>query len=103
MRAGELGRFHKLFVSWARHVRLRLAARRLLTGFAIGLTLASIATALLWWQRLGAFRPWTLVIGLFGVLIAMVISLRKRWSDADVALYLHARLGSIAAISTTVQ
>ena len=99
----ELGRFHRLFQRWARQVRLRLAAQSLLSGLAIGLALGAIVAAALWWQRLGNLRPLAAALGAVGALIALFIATRRRLSDADVALYLDARLESKEAISTALE
>lgn len=99
----DLGRFRRLFQRWARQVRLRLAARSLLSGLAIGLALAAAVAAALWWQRLGALRPLSAALGLVGVLVAVLVAARRRLSDADVALYLDARLDSKEAISTALE
>jgi hypothetical protein len=100
--APEAGRFNRSFERWARRVRARLALRRALTGAALGLVAGGAATALLWWLRLGTLRPWAAVFGLVGALAGLLLSLRRRWSDPDVALYLDARLGTDEAISTAV-
>lgn len=57
-----------------------------------------------WWFRLGAYRLPLFALGvLVGLVVALVSSRRKRWSDTDVALYLDARLGSHEAIATAVE
>lgn len=99
----ELGRFHRLFQRWARQIRLRLAARSLLTGLALGFALAGVAAAALWWQRLGSLRPAAAALGAVGVLVALIVATRRRLSDSDVALYLDARLESKEAISTALE
>lgn len=99
----ELGRFRRLFQRWARQVRLRLALRRVLSGLAIGLALGAVAAAALWWQRFGSLRPFAAALGLLGVLVAAFLALRRRLSDADVALYLDARLDAKEAISTALE
>ena len=98
----ELGRFHRLFQRWARQIRLRLAARSLLTGLALGFALAGVAAAALWWQRLGSLRPAAAALGAVGVLVALIVATRRRLSDSDVALYLDARLESKAGVSTAL-
>jgi hypothetical protein len=99
----ELGRFHRSFQRWARSVRMRLALNKVLSGLAIGLVLAAAVAAALWWQRLGAFRPWAAGLGILGAVVALVWAIRRRWSDSDIALYLDARLGTHEAISTAVE
>lgn len=99
----DLGRFQRLFQRWARRVRIRLAARSMLTGLAIGSLLSAVVAAGLWWQRFGSFRPLAAALGLVGVLAALLVTNRRRWSDTDVALYLDARLESKEAISTALE
>ncbi len=97
------GLFHRSFERWARRVRFRLALRRTLTGLAWGLALGGVAAAAAWYLRHGALRPWTVLLGVAGALIALGIAIRRRWSDGDVALYLDARLDAKEAISTAVE
>ncbi len=99
----EEARFHPLFESWARRVRGRLLARRVLSGVAVGLAL-SVAVALLAWQtRHGKLRPLCGVLGVAGAGIGIVVARRRRWSDVDVALWLDDRLGTQEAIATAVE
>ncbi len=100
-KAPEAG-FRRSFERWARRVRARLLMRRALTGAAAGLLVGAGGAALLWWLRLGTLRPWAAALGVVGALVGVVVALRQRWSDSDVALYLDARLGSEEAISTAV-
>lgn len=100
--AHEAG-FRRSFERWARRVRARLALRRALTGAALGLVLGGGAAALLWWLRLGALRPWAAALGVVGALVGLLVALRRRWSDSDVALYLDAKLDADEAISTAVE
>jgi len=99
----ESGRFHRLFERWARRVRARLTARWLLSGLAVGLAAGAVLALVFWWQRLGSLRPYAATLGLVGVLGALALALRRRWSDADVALYLDARLDAKESISTAVE
>lgn len=101
--SSDAGRFHDSFERWAGRVRRRLALRRVVAGIAVGLALGSLLAALLWWLRLGELRPWAAALGLAGALIGGVVAWRRRWSDADVALYLDARLDAKEAISTAVE
>ena len=95
--------FSSTFARWARRIRGRIALRRLLTGAAIGLGAGALAAALLWWARLGPLRPWAFALGVVGAIAGLIYSLRKRWSDTDVALYLDAKLETKEAISTAVE
>jgi len=99
----EHGRFRGLFQRWARQVRLRITARWALSGLAVGLALAGVAAAALWWQRMGSLRPLAAALGLVGALVALLIAARRRLSDTDVALYLDARLDAKEAISTALE
>jgi hypothetical protein len=99
----EEARFHPLFESWARRVRGRLLARRVLTGVAVGLALAVAAALLAWQTRHGALRPVCAVLGIAGAGIGIVVARRRRWSDVDVALWLDDRLGTQEAIATAVE
>ncbi|HEY8038550.1 MAG TPA: hypothetical protein VIF15_02100 [Polyangiaceae bacterium] len=99
----EPSRFHPLFERWARSVRSRLLARRVLTGLAVGLALAVIPALVAWKTRHGALRPLCAVGGLVGAVAGVVIARRKRWSDVDVALWLDDRLDTEEAITTAVE
>jgi hypothetical protein len=99
----EEARFHPLFESWARRVRGRLLARRVLSGVAVGLALAVAAAVLAWQTRHGALRPVCAVLGIAGAGIGIVVARRRRWSDVDVALWLDDRLGTQEAIATAVE
>ena len=100
---GERERFHPLFEQWARGVRSRLLARRVLTGLAVGLALAVLAAALAWKTRHGALRPLCALAGLVGAGVGVAIARRKRWSDVDVALWLDDRLETDETITTAVE
>ena len=95
--------FETRFRRWARLVRSRLVARRVLTGMTVGLLCAAAMAALCWWSRFGELRPWTATAGVLGGIVGWVAAVRSRWSDVDVALYLDARLKSGESISTAVQ
>src|SRR5687768_10342455 len=97
------GIFNRNFSRFALRVRTRLVLKEVLTGAALGLTAGAALSVLLWWQRQGELRPWTALLGLAGALVGAAYAFRRRWSDADVALYLDARLGSAEAISTAVE
>jgi hypothetical protein len=96
-------RFHPLFERWARSVRVRLLARRVLTGLAVGLALAVIPAVVAWKTRHGALRPLCALGGLVGVVAGVVVARRRRWSDVDVALWLDDRLDTEEAITTAVE
>ncbi|MEB2313562.1 MAG: hypothetical protein OZ921_13885 [Sorangiineae bacterium] len=93
---------HPLFERWARRVRRRLALRRVLTGLAWGLAAGGGAAVAAWYLRHGALRPWAALFGVAGALFGLAVALRRRWSDAEVALYLDARLGADEVISTAL-
>jgi hypothetical protein len=99
----EDARFHPLFESWARRVRRRLLARRVLTGAAVGLALAVIPATAAWQTGHGALRPVCGILGIVGAAAGIVVARRRRWSDVDVALWLDDRLGTQEAIATAVE
>lgn len=96
-------RFHPLFERWARSVRGRLLARRVLTGLAVGLALAVVPAFFAWRTRHGALRPLCALGGLVGVVAGVVVARRRRWTDVDVALWLDDRLETEEAITTAVE
>jgi hypothetical protein len=100
---GDSERFHPLFERWARAVRGRLLARRLLTGLALGLALSLVPAAIAWKTRHGALRPLCALVGLGGAIGGALVARRKRWSDVDVALWLDDRLETEEAITTAVE
>ena len=99
----EVARFHPLFESWARRVRGRLLARRVLSGAALGLALAIVPAVVAWQTRHGALRPVCALLGVVGAAAGVVVARRRRWSDVDVALWLDDRLGTQEAIATAVE
>jgi hypothetical protein len=85
-------------------VRGLLALRALLGGIAGGAAAGALLAGLAWWLRLGSLRPVALALGVgVGLIAGAVLAVRRRWSDADVALYLDAKLGSSEAIVTAVE
>ena len=95
--------FTTQFVAWARWVRRRLALRSALTGLTLGSLAAVVLAGGAWWLRWDELRLWTLVTGGLGILGGLLLSLRRRWSDPEVALFLDARLGSHETISTALE
>jgi hypothetical protein len=96
--------FERSFLRRARRVRAALSAKLLLAGLAAGATAGALLTALAWWQRQGTLRPLAFAVGLaLGLLVGVVLALRRRWSDEDVALYLDAKLGTAEAIATALE
>jgi hypothetical protein len=88
----------------ARRIRGLLALRALLGGIAGGAAAGALLAGLAWWLRLGSLRPIALAAGVgVGLVAGAVLAFRRRWSDADVALYLDAKLGSSEAIVTAVE
>jgi hypothetical protein len=103
MPAPEGRSFRPLFERWSRRVRARLALRHVLTGAAVGLIVGAGATAALWQTRHGGLRPLGAAGGLLGAAAGLALARRRRWGDADVALYLDARLHADEAIATAVE
>ncbi|HEV8548963.1 MAG TPA: hypothetical protein VGQ57_08045, partial [Polyangiaceae bacterium] len=61
-------------------------------------------TGLCWWLRLGPERPFVFLGALvLGAGAGAFHAWRRRWSNADVALYLDAKLGTGEAITTAVE
>jgi len=104
---GELGpteSFARVFRERARRVRARLLTRYLALGAAGGALAGGVLAGLCWWLRFGRGRPWFFVASLvLGALAGVVVARRRRWTDAEVALYLDARLGTNEAITTAVE
>jgi hypothetical protein len=98
------GTFEREFTRRARAVRLRLGARELVLGAAVGAAAGGALAGLAWWQRFGQARPWAFAGALvLGALAGAAAARRRRWSDGDVALYLDAKLGSGEVITTAVE
>jgi hypothetical protein len=96
--------FAKSFRKRARRVRGLLALRAVFGGLAGGALGGALLAAGAWWLRLGTLRPVALAAGVgVGLIAGAVLAYRRRWSDADVALYLDAKLGSSEAIVTAVE
>lgn len=95
--------FRASFQRWSRRIRARLALDLVLTGAAAGMVLGAGACAAAWQTRHGELRPFTAAGGLLGAVAGAAVARRRRWRDADVALYLDARLRSDEAISTAVE
>src|SRR5262245_47552369 len=95
--------FRPLFNRWSTRVRARLALRHVLTGAALGLLVGAGASAALWQTRHGALRPLGAAAGVIGAAAGFAFARRKRWADADVALYLDAKLEADEAIATAVE
>jgi DNA-binding ferritin-like protein len=91
-----------VFARWAGRVRARLALTLVLSGAAAGLVVGAAAAGVAWGTRHGALRPWTAAGGLVGAAAGLAIAQRRRFSDAEVALYLDARLGSKETIATSL-
>jgi hypothetical protein len=92
--------FRPLFDRWSRRVRAQLALRHVIGGAAVGLLVGAGASAALWQTRHGALRPAGVAVGLLGAAAGLGLARRRRWADADVALYLDARLDADEAIAT---
>jgi hypothetical protein len=96
--------FSSSFRRRARRVRGLLLLRSVLYGAAFGAAFGGLLAALFWWQRLGALRPAAFGASLgVGILAGLFRARRRRWSDADVALYLDGRLATNEVIATAVE
>jgi hypothetical protein len=98
----EAPRFSRVFRELALRVRRRRALRSVLTASAVGAGLALAAAAALWGLRLGAYRPYAGGLVALAALAGWMLSRRRRWSDAEVALFLDARLASDESFTTGV-
>jgi len=100
----ESGGFERDFSRRAGRVRAALWVRQAALGAALGAMAGVALTLLCYYQRLGAARG--VVFGgavLVGAVAGAVTARRRRWSNADVALYLDAKLGTGEAIATAVE
>jgi hypothetical protein len=96
--------FERDFSRRARRVRRALWLRHAALGAALGATAGLALAALCYWQRLGPERALAFGGALaLGVTAGAVAAHRRRWSNADVALYLDAKLGTGEAIATAVE
>jgi hypothetical protein len=95
--------FESRFAAAAGVVRRALALRHVLDAATAGALAAAIAGGVAWSLR----APWYLVlaVGIAGaaLLLGAVRAAQRRWSDADVALFLDARLGCNEAVSTALE
>ncbi len=101
--SNDSGKFHLQFERWARRVRARITLRHVLTGLAFGALLAAIACAGAWRLRHGTWRPWMAAAAGVGMVAGLIVAVRRRWSDAEVALFLDGRLASNETITTAVE
>jgi len=96
--------FERDFGRHARRVRGSLLLRRVALGAAVGAAAGGALAGLCWWLRFGPERPWVFAGSVvLGALVGIVAARRQRWSNADVALYLDAKLGTGEAITTAVE
>ena len=101
--ATEAERFRASFERWARSVRLRRTLRFLLHGTSLGLVAGILVAFVFWRAGFDGHRLLALAAGPIGAVIAWIVSRRKAFSDAEVALYLDACLGSHEAIATALE
>ncbi len=98
----EAPRFSRVFRELALRVRRRRALQSVLTASAVGSAAALAIALLLWGLRLEAYRPYAFGLVVLAALAGWLRSRRRRWSDAEVALFLDARLGSDESFTTGV-
>jgi hypothetical protein len=96
--------FDSGFVRAARSVRSALALRHGLDGAALG-ALAGVVAGIGIWALRGPSFAWAGIATALvaGTIVAAVRTRRRRFSDADVALYLDARLACNEAVSTALE
>lgn len=97
-----LATFDAAFTQRARRVRLRVLLHGLLGGLTSGAVVALPFAALAWWTRHGALRLGALACLAVGTAVARFALRGRRWSDADVALFLDEKLRSDEAIVTAL-
>ncbi len=96
--------FEREFARRARGVRLRLLARDAALGAAFGAAVGGALAGLFWWLRFGAARvPVFAAAVVGGAALGAFVAHRRRWSNADVALYLDAKLGTAEVITTAAE
>jgi len=83
-------------------VRRRRTFRSVLGASALGAGLSAVTALVLWWARLAPYRPYAGGLVVLAAIAGLVFSRRRRWSDAEVALFLDARLGSDESFTTGV-
>jgi hypothetical protein len=83
--------FERAFLEHARRVHRRHALRQALSGAGLGWALGALGALGLWALRLGELRPFAAGLGALGAVAGVLMARRRRWSAADVALYLDAR------------
>jgi hypothetical protein len=94
--------FDRLFRQLARRVRFRRTMRDVLSGSTFGAALAAILSLAAFELGFGELR-WYAAVALFlGAALGWAHGRRRRWSDAEVALYLDARLGAEESFTTGV-
>ena len=86
-----------------RPVQRARAARVVLAGGAVGLFLAAALGAASWWFRWGVPIVGWLGVAPLGMLVGAYFARRDRWTDANTALFLDARLASKESISTALE
>jgi hypothetical protein len=98
----EAPSFDRLFRQLARRVRFRRALRGVLSGAAFGAALAVALTFAAFELGFGELR-WYAAVALFlGAALGWAHGRRRRWSDAEVALFLDARLAADESFTTAV-
>jgi hypothetical protein len=93
--AQQLGRF-------ARRIRLRQLSRGWVGGASIGALVSALLSGAFWALRLGTWRPLSLVAIAVGGICGLLLSLRRRFSTVEVALFLDARLGTGETLTTAI-
>lgn len=74
----------------------------MLAAASVGAAVALGAALSLWGLRLGVYRPYAGGLVVLAVLAGWLVARRRRWSDAEVALFLDARLASDESFTTGV-
>jgi hypothetical protein len=98
----EAPSFDRLFRQLARRVRFRRALRGVLSGAAFGAAVAAALSLAAFELGFGALRWYAAAAPLVGAALGWAQGRRRRWSDAEVALFLDARLGAEESFTTGV-
>lgn len=94
--------FDRVFRQMAGRVRRRRMLRSVLSGAALGAVAGAFAALVAWRAGAGELRFAATALTLVGVVAGWVRGRRRRWSDAEVALFLDARLEAEESFTTGV-
>lgn len=93
--------FTRLLRRWTRRLELQRLCSGALWGLTAGALVAVALTALLWGLRLELRQGAGLVV-LLGAATGAVLAFRRRWTQAEVALFIDARLETSEAVTSAL-